>query len=84
MTITDTKAPKASPHLTIDDQMLLLLYGKTTKAETMSALQQIERTLTPEETDLSQLFHHLKEQLHQITEEDFASIDLFAPPDHDS
>lgn len=84
MTVTENKNPKPSTHFTIDDQMLLLLYGKPTKAETISALQQIKSTLTPEETDLNQMVHHLMEQLHQITEEDFASIDLFAPPDHDN
>lgn len=83
MTTIENKPVEASICFTIDDQMLLLLYGKTTKAETMSALQQIESTLTPEETDLSQMVHHLMEHLHQITEEDFASIDLFAPPAHD-
>ena len=62
--------------LTLDERMMILLYSPGTKSGLVSKLHEIQRCLTPEETELIALTQRVLIKVTAMTDEEFQTLDL--------
>lgn len=62
--------------LTLDERMMILLYSPGTKPGLVSKLHEIQRCLTPEETELMALTQRVLTKVTAMTDEEFQTLDL--------
>ena len=63
-------------NLTLDERMIILLYSPGTKSGLVSKLHEIQRCLTPEETELIALTLRVLTKVTAMTDEEFQTLDL--------
>lgn len=63
-------------NLTLDERMMILLYSPGTKPRLVSKLHEIQRCLTPEETELMTLTQRVLTKVTTMTDEEFQTLDL--------
>ena len=63
-------------NLTLDERMMILLYSSGTKPGLVSKLHEIQRCLTPEETELMALTQRVPTKVDAMTDEEFQGLDL--------
>ena len=63
-------------NLTLDERMMILLYSSGTKPGLVSKLHEIQRCLTPEETELMALTQRVLTKVDAMTDEEFQGLDL--------
>lgn len=63
-------------NLTLDERMMILLYSPGTKPGLVSKLHEIQRCLTPEETELMALTQRVLTKVTTMTDEEFQTLDL--------
>lgn len=63
-------------NLTLDERMMILLYSPGTKPGMVSKLHEIQRCLTPEETELMALTQRVLTKVTAMTDEEFQTLDL--------
>ncbi len=60
--------------LTKDEEMLILLYGDSTKAGLEKSLTEMKETLQPDETELMRMTEQLLEKLQHMSEAAFRKL----------
>lgn len=68
-------------NLTNDEMNLLCIYNTGTREGAMDALTAMREYLEPEETELRELTDSALEKLEHMTDEEYATLELF--PDFD-
>lgn len=63
-------------NLTLDERMMILLYSPGTKSGLVTKLHEIQRCLTPEETELMALTQRVLTKVTAMTDEEFQTLDL--------
>ena len=63
-------------NLTLDEQMMILLYNPGSRPGLVSKLHEIQRCLTPEETELMALIQRVLTKIEVMTEAEFAGLEL--------
>lgn len=63
-------------NLTLDERLMILLYSPGTKSGLVSKLHEIQRCLTPEETELIALTQRVLTKVTAMTDEEFQTLDL--------
>ena len=63
-------------NLTLDERMMILLYSPGTKPGLVSKLHEIQRCLTPEETELMALTQRVLTKVTAMSDEEFQTLDL--------
>ena len=63
-------------NLTLDERMMIMLYSPGTKPGLVSKLHEIQRCLTPEETELMALTQRVLTKVTVMTDEEFQTLDL--------
>ena len=64
-------------NLTLDERMMILLYSPGTKPGLVSKLHEIQRCLTPEETELMALTQRVLTKVDAMSNTEFAELRLF-------
>ena len=64
-------------NLTLDERMMILLYSSGTKPGLVSKLHEIQRCLTPEETELMALTQRVLTKVDAMSNTEFAELRLF-------
>lgn len=63
-------------NITYDEQQLMSLYNTGTRADLISALEEMRGYLAADETELLSLTDSALEKLTQMTDEDYETLDL--------
>ena len=63
-------------NLTLDERMMILLYSPGSRPGLVEKLHEVQRCLTPEETELMALTHLLLAKVEAMTDNEFRDLDL--------